>query len=977
MELPTDLRSISMDHRYGGTADRAASPCIRPDTKLCDMLMSEKPNLSYAHFHHEITRHADDAVPKHFRSQLSKLSDKTSLKEDEVVRYMSDLPSYLEKGKNDQEKALSVGVIDWKRLEKWQYIQKHMPYKYNGYSPSSSNTSLSSTTDGSLTHSRTSRGQSYSTACQRMPTFPQKSLLEGSPQEKHVQHVKSSAIRGPSCSPARQITDRPELQSHTQKVYAREGESQDTDIFRGNARAFQEYTSSTGSNLSRQPKAFATFQGCERKRSELKSVSAVVHRPTSDTYKVAIPCKGKTKIQGNKSSIETSMLQEANAAYQGYAARDKSGILIKLKDQSESSCSGATISDSTVNGWSPGQRGWKLFSGKTNGEDPSFSEDHSNKHLEPTGSYSWNSEAVKNSSQTSSLHRTKMLNNSLIGTPGVKAPFQASYLLPFPVRRFSSPSRSRNTEEKKPIAGLSVASAAKSSDELDVRKSSESIPKARNPSPIRRLSFAMSKMIKNAGSRENSPLRRSSSTEAVAKSGSEGARASVSADNPSSERSSSNSKGRSSPLRRLLDPLLKSRASSSPEPSKKHSSSTVISMKLSHEPSDSGPRPSVKTKPRCASRSTKGFCDPHVNSKTESSIQALLQVSFKNGLPLFTFAIDNESTILAATVRKSYVPGKGHYTWAYTFFTIREIKRKSGIWLNQGGKGNGHGYAPNVVAQMKVSDSLGSHVINLENADMNITREFDLFAVNVGHGDQHGTDFHPTNELAAIVVKLPRVTNGNASKDGQSAYSWLDSSEPLLRETLQGRVSSANSDDNLQTRRDMQTPSFSTTVILPGGVHTIPSRGEISTLAQRWKSGGSCDCGGWDLGCQLRVYTSRSEYERKMGSSATSLEEFNFQLFSQVGQDNQLMLSLAPFKERIYSVEFNSSLSLLQAFAVCISFIDCRRPAELPGPTIAVEKISDEVSVFEVPVQMKTSSHQVEVPARYISYPPDSPVGRV
>jgi len=841
------------------------------------MLISEKPNLSVAHFHHEITRDSDDAVPRHFCSQQSKISDKMTLKEDEVVRYMSNLPSYLEKGKNDEEKALNVGVIDWKRLEKWQYIKKHLPYKHTRCSPSSSDTSLSSTTDGSLTHSSTSRGQRDSTSCLRMPTFPQQ-------QQRHVQHAKSSAT-GHSCSSTHQITYHPEFESYTQTVYASEGESQGIDSFRGNTRASREYACSTSNNLSRQPKAFETFQGCERKGSELKSVSAVVHRPTSDTYGVAVPCKGKTKIQGNKSAKETPVLQESkfDAAYRDYCQREKSEIMVKLKDQSESSCSGATISDSTVNGWSPGHPGWKIISGTNNGDNPSSSEDHSNKLLEPTGFYPWNTEAVKSPSQKSSLHHPKMLNSpSRIGAPGVKAPSQALYLLPFPARRFSSPSRSRNTEERKPIAGLRVASAAKSLDELDVRKSSESIPKSRNPSPIRRLSFAMSKMIKNAGSRENSPLHRSGSTEGVAKSESEGARASVSTDNPSSERSSSNSRSRSSPLRRLFDPLLKSRASSSPEPSKKHSSSTVVSMKLSHEPSDSGPGHSVKIRPRCAGRNAEGFCDRHPNSKNESFIQALLQVSFKNGLPLFTFAIDNESNILAATVRKSYVPRKGHYTWAYTFFTIREIKRKSGIWLNQGGKGDGHGYVPNVVAQMKVSDSLGSPFTKHENADINITREFNLFAVDVGHGDQHGTDFHPTNELAAIIVKLPRVTGGNAGKGGQSTYSWLDSSQPCFGETFQGRLSSANSDDNLQTHRDMQTPSFSATVILPGGVHTIPSKGEISTLAQRWKSGGSCDCGGWDIGCQLRVYTSRTEHEKKMGSSATCLDELKFQLLSQV-----------------------------------------------------------------------------------------------
>ncbi|XP_039007673.1 uncharacterized protein LOC120135469 [Hibiscus syriacus] len=51
-------------------------------------------------------------------------------KEDELVRYMSNLPGYLQRvdsSDNLQEKALNVGVLDWARLEKWKYHQKHMP----------------------------------------------------------------------------------------------------------------------------------------------------------------------------------------------------------------------------------------------------------------------------------------------------------------------------------------------------------------------------------------------------------------------------------------------------------------------------------------------------------------------------------------------------------------------------------------------------------------------------------------------------------------------------------------------------------------------------------------------------------------------------------------------------------------------------------------------------------------------------------
>ncbi|KAF2288606.1 hypothetical protein GH714_009078 [Hevea brasiliensis] len=48
-------------------------------------------------------------------------------KDDELIKYMSNLPCYLqrvEKTENIQDKALNVGVLDWSRLENWKCNQK-------------------------------------------------------------------------------------------------------------------------------------------------------------------------------------------------------------------------------------------------------------------------------------------------------------------------------------------------------------------------------------------------------------------------------------------------------------------------------------------------------------------------------------------------------------------------------------------------------------------------------------------------------------------------------------------------------------------------------------------------------------------------------------------------------------------------------------------------------------------------------------
>lgn len=961
------------DQKCMSYSETTSTPRTRQGTKLRDILLSNKPNLSYADFHHEITRSPEDALPKYVGSQQSQVLDKKISKEDELVRYMSNLPSYLEKGKNFQDKGLNVGVLDWRRLEKWRYSQKQMPTKQSGCSPSSSPTS-SFSTDGSSTYS--SRGPSCSPSRQRLHRLSLQSPLEAFPKEAHVQDAKSSSGRGPSCSPARQRTHSIVPQSHPQKVYAGGRTPPEIEVFGGTSRKFQDSADATGNNLSRQQKVYGAVQSRERQESDLNCVSESGKRQTFDKYEVAAPWKGKSKIHVMESAKETTRSQDTklSAANQDFSGRGKSSSVVMPSDLLEHRCSSVTtMSNFIVDGRLSVEPCQKSFLVRNNHEAQLPSKDDPRRHLKPSKSCSQYPDDVKSSSQQSDilLHSAKIGHHSSNNSAkGVKGAPQASHGLPFPAKMLSSPTRNRNAEEKKPVAGSRNASAVKSSEKLDVRKGSESVPKERNPSPIRRLSFAMGKIIKNAGSRDNSPHRsRSSTKERVAKPGSEAFVTAASLDNPCSDKlSTNNNRGRSSPLRRLFDPLLKPRASNSSEPSKKHSS-TVDTINSCNDPLDFPLGPSVKVNSRSTSVTKKGTSDPLHHSQSDfSQFQALLQVSFKNGLPLFTFAIDNESNILAATVRKSNIPGKGHHTWTYTFFTIREVKRKSGIWLNQGGK-DGHGYVPNVVAQMKVSDSSDSFNI----ADHKITREFGLFAVDVGHGDQYATDFHPTNDLAAIVVKLPRIAAGNDSKHDLS-YSWLDLPQDT-RGNLQ-EMRSADSCDHSQFQHSLISPNLNTTVILPGGVHTVPSKGEISTLAERWRSGGSCDCGGWDLGCQLRVYSNQKEYQRKTGSSGVSLNKDKFQIFSQGNQDNHPVLSLVPFKDRIYSVEFSSSFSLLQAFAVCISFIDCRRPPELFKQSSVVEKISNEAGLFEVTMRSKTSN-QGEAPAKYVSYPPHSPVGRV
>jgi hypothetical protein len=94
-------------------------------------------------------------------------------------------------------------------------------------------------------------------------------------------------------------------------------------------------------------------------------------------------------------------------------------------------------------------------------------------------------------------------------------------------------------------------------------------------------------------------------------------------------------------------------------------------------------------------------------------------------------------------------------------------------------------------------------------------------------------------------------------------------------------------------------------------------------------------------------------------------------------QVNQPLFSLAPFKDGIYSVEFSSSLSILQAFSICIAVLDSKKPCELSEQSVSFEEKTLGETTSMQNDRLTASNRIEEVPARYASYPPLSPVGRV
>ncbi|KAL3518122.1 hypothetical protein ACH5RR_020711 [Cinchona calisaya] len=777
-------------------------------TKLGDRFKLGRNETSSADFHPKIVRNLD-SVPQ--KPQVFHRRQRTRSKADELGRYMSSLPSYLERAENIEEKAFNVGFVEWRRLEKWQYIQRQVPQRSCKSSPSNSNASSFSSTEGSSSNS--DRGRSCSPANQRMH--------------------HPGLVPNPNASPSR-------VPSLGIKSFGKNG------------RKFQDLRASSSNYLKVSQSILSTHQSFNKYRENRGK-----------------ECKNT----------------------------DPDPLNISEKEPQEPE-NHSTVSNS---------RGVMKFhfneplKEKENLQVPSGSDDIYMPSSDTPHSCPLPCEA--NNFRSSQIEQPRSTAEQ-----GVKFPFDLS---PYSGNVSASPSRGRNLEGKKLSKTLDSLAEAP-----NLKLETEEDRKVRNPSPIRRL---MGRIVRSSSSRDTacSPQRNPETDRFCSR----GAETSVSLVDSSCDKSYVTGKGRSSPLRRLIDPLLKPRASNfdhSIGSLQRDSSPIDKGCKLSEGRGESA-RHSMKVRLDLGSCKTNDIDLPKDIVKCGSStVQALLQVAVKNGLPLFTFALDNSSHILAATMRKLSPGKRGGNSWLYTFFTVQEMKKRNGRWLNQGNKDRTHGYVPNVVAQMKVSDVPSTDLIRQSSVEKCTIREFVLLGTNKGQGDGCVSDVQANDELAAIVLNLPKMAIRNLNEGDQKTceverLSMVDLEEPSY--AVEESWCSAGS---------MDLPGLA--VILPGGDHGIPIKGEPSPLIDRWRSGGSCDCGGWDLGCGTRVLSS--QFRRTSGSTKSESSTGKFQLYSQEQRlDKKPIFSLSPFKDGIYSVEFNSSLKLLQAFSVCIAFLNGLQPA--------------------------------------------------
>ncbi|XP_008785469.2 uncharacterized protein LOC103704097 [Phoenix dactylifera] len=825
---------------------------------------------------------------------------------EELVKHMSEVPSYLqrmERRGNIQEKALNFGVLDWGLLEKWTYHQKQMANERGeNNSSSSSNQSSSFSTFGSSIQSRGSTG---------------------SPIPRRKQSASRKARRNPSVMGSQTQLMENRSSEHvmdfqdpiTSNINFSFGHDQHLDADRGRGTDYMRRK-----NLKDKRK-YSGFNGTSRNMSlppDLSTSCATSKDDaTSEILKSVEAEDGRSKKAGQKQDL--TLFQNKECMWD------------RLEQSVHARCS--SFESLVSNDGMPPEKHRNSFSGCSPDDIQST---YQSLHVPHSCRLPCGIFTDLPASASKILREKKVQITNPEGQNRKHGQFISSSCDQFQV----------NADDKLGQAEEKATTAT--GRELPACLSSA------GPTFLSRRSW------------DGSSVQQSKSIACPDRSG--------------GDKATENNKARRSPFKRILDPFLKP---------KNHiyfsGPIAASSIHSSHELNDAG-KPLMREE-LALSYGQGNSSDTGINfiwqskgnlnsssqapndgrgsrkdeGKLASTRQALLQLAWKNGLPLFMFS-SSDSEILAATMSKKSIANEDNCKCVYTIFSVHEVKKKSGVWINPTRKTKKHGLLSNVVGRLKVS---GSMLTSYDSKSHSVVREFVLLGSEMAPTSHESAGSVCNNELAAIIAQDPQEKPESSRVHLVHSSKCKDSSPVNSAENV---CSCCQQKISLQLDQNNDNSSLPTVIaILPSGVHGLSDEGEPSPLIQRWKSGGTCDCGGWDEGCMLTTLTANQE-KRSLDlvqASCTTDGTHRFELFVQGGsRESKHAFSMVSFKEGLYTVDFRSSIALLQAFAICISIVHSRKSTIR---SVEAETLQEHI----------IAENARKAPASYVpNHPPLSPVGR-
>ncbi|KAL2325063.1 hypothetical protein Fmac_024121 [Flemingia macrophylla] len=362
--------------------------------------------------------------------------------------------------------------------------------------------------------------------------------------------------------------------------------------------------------------------------------------------------------------------------------------------------------------------------------------------------------------------------------------------------------------------------------------------------------------------------------------------------------------------------------------------------------------------------STTSTCSDWLSSASSSALsQGMIQCTWRQGIPLFVFSADDQKEVYVSKLRKvdstdnkalDYVyefylnkggqkgrenpdgdlpfVGKMHVTTSFTLcpnncrvmeteFTLFhniDIFDK-GMSTSEHSHRKSKGLSKKVSQVFRTSPSSKRRTHSKFGGSSSIVETCPWEPHGIGGTNLLETDVPPNFEMAAIVVKN-HLPCKRPEKVGGWGLKFLNKSG--------GNQVALPSESCKQNNGDCST---SMSILIPAGLHGGPRtrNGGPSSLIDRWRSGGHCDCGGWDEGCPLTVLERRSNKVAVM--SDTRGECKSVDLVNQGSRDFGAAFRMVEVHDGLHYIHFHPPLSALQSFSIAVAIIHAQSPTLQPS----------------------------------------------
>ncbi|GAB4843072.1 hypothetical protein Ancab_013051 [Ancistrocladus abbreviatus] len=167
------------------------------------------------------------------------------------------------------------------------------------------------------------------------------------------------------------------------------------------------------------------------------------------------------------------------------------------------------------------------------------------------------------------------------------------------------------------------------------------------------------------------------------------------------------------------------------------------------------------------------------------------------------------------------------------------------------------------------------------------------------------SELPPNVELAAIIVKDHLHEGGIHDEEEVGGWGLKFLKKAGAQKNSTSLKTSACSECCQQNAGDFST---SMDIIVPAGVHGGPRTRNSgpSTLVERWRSGGQCDCGGWDVGCPLTVLRPRLRKDSSMHPELQA-DCKSFDIYTQGSKQGIPTMKMVNIHDDLYFINFQSN----------------------------------------------------------------------